>query len=130
MNGNIELAKSWFQIADEDILAAEHELAYEDAVLRSVCFHSQQAVEKYLKGFLIYHSHEFPFTHNIALLQSKIIEHKLEIDLTDIQADQLTTFAAESRYPEPESLINLEIAKEALSIAKEVKNRILQKVQF
>ena len=34
MNGNRELALSWFKTADEDILAAEHEIRYEDAVLR------------------------------------------------------------------------------------------------
>jgi HEPN domain-containing protein len=56
MNGNLELALSWFKVADEDLLAAEHELRYEDAVLRTICFHSQQSVEKYLKGFLIYHN--------------------------------------------------------------------------
>jgi HEPN domain-containing protein len=53
MNGNLELALSWFKVANEDLLAAEHELRYEDAVLRTICFHSQQSVEKYLKGFLI-----------------------------------------------------------------------------
>ncbi|MBP9888781.1 MAG: hypothetical protein KBF93_20980 [Leptospiraceae bacterium] len=31
MNGNRELALSWFKTADEDILAAEHEIRYEDA---------------------------------------------------------------------------------------------------
>jgi hypothetical protein len=66
MNDRFDLVKAWFQIADEDILAAEHELAY----------------------------------------------------------------AVESRYPEPENLINLENAKEAVSIAKEVKNRIMKKVKF
>jgi len=31
MNGNLELALSWFKVADEDLLAAEHELRYKDA---------------------------------------------------------------------------------------------------
>ena len=33
MSDRIDLAKSWFQFADDDILCAEHELKYEDAVL-------------------------------------------------------------------------------------------------
>ena len=78
MSDRFELAKSWFNTANEDILAAEHEMRYEDAILRSVCFHCQQAVE--------------------------------------------------ARYPDPDTIITLDRAKEALAIAYEVRNRILEKI--
>ena len=130
MNGNLELALSWFKVDNEDLLAAEHELRYEDAVLRTICFHSQQSVEKYLKGFLIYHNKEYPFTHNIALLISKIKEYELDIEFSDISADQLTAYAVEARYPDPEFLISQERAKHTFEIAQEVKNRILRKLNL
>ena len=38
------------------------------AILDISCFHFQQAVEKYLKTFLIFHNKDFPKTHNIDLL--------------------------------------------------------------
>ena len=130
MNGNLELALSWFKVADEDLLAAEHELRYEDAVLRTICFHSQQSVEKYLKGFLIYHNIEYPFTHNITLLISKIKEFELAIEFSDLSADLLTAYAVEARYPDPDIIISQERAKQAFLIALEVKNRIMQKLKL
>lgn len=39
MSERIELAKSWFQVANEDILTADQLMQYEDPVLRSICFH-------------------------------------------------------------------------------------------
>ncbi len=54
MSGRIELAKSWFKVANEDILTAQQLMRFEEPILRSVCFHCQQAVEKYIKGLIIY----------------------------------------------------------------------------
>ncbi|HRG77426.1 MAG TPA: HEPN domain-containing protein [Leptospiraceae bacterium] len=130
MNGNRELALSWFKTADEDILAAEHEIRYEDAVLRVICFHCQQAVEKYLKGYLIFHNKEFPFNHNISLLRKKLDEYKLEIDFSDCSPDFMTVYASEARYPDPESIITEKDAKYSLQIAYEVRSRILEKVNI
>ncbi|MDR0598605.1 MAG: HEPN domain-containing protein, partial [Treponema sp.] len=33
-----------------------------------ICFHCQQAAEKYLKGFLVFKGIEFPKTHDLAAL--------------------------------------------------------------
>jgi hypothetical protein len=45
MSDKIDLVKSWFKIANDDILVAQQLMRYEDPVLRSICFHCQQAVE-------------------------------------------------------------------------------------
>ncbi len=37
----------WTNKADNDLKVAKRELTYEDSVLEAVCFHLQQAVEKY-----------------------------------------------------------------------------------
>mgnify|MGYP000307964815 CR=1 FL=1 len=34
----------------------------------TICFHAQQAVEKYLKAFLILHDIDFPRTHDVDYL--------------------------------------------------------------
>ncbi|MEA3283008.1 MAG: HEPN domain-containing protein [Euryarchaeota archaeon] len=34
----------------------------------TVCFHCQQAVEKYLKAFMVKHQIEFPKTHSVMTL--------------------------------------------------------------
>lgn len=49
--------KEWFAIAEKDLKSAkilfEHDVDY-----GIVCFHCQQAIEKYLKGYLILKSGE------------------------------------------------------------------------
>ena len=62
MGGKIELVIEWLHKAKNDLgiakLAIDNEVEYTDAI----CFHCQQAVEKYLKSYLIYKSH-LKFTH-------------------------------------------------------------------
>ena len=65
MNGNAKLTKEWFKKAEHDLLNAEIVLnsGKNQLPLDTVCFHCQQAVEEYLKGFLVYHGVDFPKTH-------------------------------------------------------------------
>jgi HEPN domain-containing protein len=128
MSDKIDLVKSWFKIANDDILVAQQLMRYEDPVLRSICFHCQQAVEKYIKGFIIYLDGDFSFTHDISRLLSELNVYESDFKLDDILPDQLTTYAVEARYPDPENGISLEKAKDAIFIALEVRRRILQKV--
>ena len=55
-----EYTNQWIIKAEHDLKTVEHELTLpENEVVRDVvCFHCQQAVEKYLKAFLIYHKQE------------------------------------------------------------------------
>lgn len=59
--------KNWMAKADNDILIINHELQLPESqwVRDMICFHCQQAAEKYLKALLIYQDKEIPRTHNI-----------------------------------------------------------------
>ncbi len=48
-----KLVKEWLQKADPDIRLAEFLLTENTPFLDAAAFHCQQAVEKYLKAFLI-----------------------------------------------------------------------------
>ncbi len=63
--------ENWIKKAEEDLKTASHELLLSDneMVTSSICFHSQQAAEKYLKCFLVFKNIEFSRTHDIELLQ-------------------------------------------------------------
>lgn len=54
MRNNIQLAKDWAQKGKNDLKNAKV-LLQEGGTTDAVCFHSQQAVEKYLKAFLAFH---------------------------------------------------------------------------
>lgn len=53
------LARRWFQKAENDLLNVQNNLQAERYASDTVCFHCQQTVEKYLKGFLAWHQAPF-----------------------------------------------------------------------
>ncbi len=63
-----ELVKLWFMKSDHNLMAIENELNSNNPVTDVICFHAQQASEKYLKAFLIFHQINFPYTHDIGKL--------------------------------------------------------------
>jgi HEPN domain-containing protein len=60
--------KQWLLKADEDLLVVNTLIANNFSAKASICFHCQQAAEKYLKAFLIAHDKEFHKTHSIEYL--------------------------------------------------------------
>lgn len=56
--------RDWIEKANKDIKAVE-KLRDDKDITEIVCFHCQQAVEKYLKALLIYKNQDIPKTHNI-----------------------------------------------------------------
>jgi HEPN domain-containing protein len=96
---NSEDVKEWMQLADEDLYSAK---ILNEAVRRPleiICYHCAQAVEKYLKGFLIYHDVIPQKTHDLPSLNQRCIE--LDVRFNNIQTlcSYLTTFASDVRYP-------------------------------
>lgn len=49
---NKDVATRWFNKGNNDLIAGSHILTMPEPPTDIVCFHSQQAAEKYLKGFL------------------------------------------------------------------------------
>jgi HEPN domain-containing protein len=122
------IANKWIEKAEKDLLTSERELSFQDPVTDTVCFHCQQAVEKYLKAFLVFHQVYFTKTHNIGSLIElcATIDASFNDELED--ADTLTDYAVEIRYPDsswPEP--NIEEARESYAIARKVKKFVQKK---
>jgi HEPN domain-containing protein len=63
-----ELYERWIRRADEDLAVAE-QLSFDGVpYFGSIGFHAQQAAEKFLKAFLVWHQIEFPKTHDLGKL--------------------------------------------------------------
>lgn len=61
--------RNWLFRANEDIDVIESLSSTNiEFYTSTICFHSQQAVEKYLKAFLIYNDIDFPKTHDLDYL--------------------------------------------------------------
>jgi len=123
-----ELINSWISKAEKDLLTAEHELSFPDAVTESISFHCQQAVEKFLKAYLISLGIPFTKTHEIGELITKCENKDREIAVFKEEADKLTDYAIEVRYPEELLEPTLEEAEEAFEIAKRIKKFVLCKI--
>jgi HEPN domain-containing protein len=124
-----DIVLNWIRKAESDLKTAKDEIQTENPATDTICFHSQQCIEKYLKAFLTYHQKRFGKTHNIA----ELIELCKEIDedfekLYDIKAESLTPYAVEIRYPDEFYFPSLEEAKEAIKIAEEVKAFVIEKL--
>jgi len=123
-------ALRWVEKAEKDIESARHLLGLGSHLADVACFHAQQAVEKLLKAFLVSRGAEITKTHNIA----RLIERCREIDpeferLYDMEADRLTEYAVEARYPEFEEEPSAEEAEEAVKIAEKVREFVVKKIE-
>lgn len=98
---NEETVKNWLFFADGDLKTAEDELNAQNPFTNTVCFHSQQCVEKYLKAFLTLMGQPFGKTHDIAELIELSKKSDKDFDqLYQLKADYLTKYAVEVRYPD------------------------------
>lgn len=93
-----KIAKEWFAKGDKDIKNAEF-LLKSRRDLETVAFHTQQAAEKYLKGFLIAQGKELAMIHDLVTLLRDAIELNSEFIQFKEAVKEITNFYFESRYP-------------------------------
>ena len=118
-----EYINNWLFRAREDISVMQNlEQAGIEYYTSTICFHAQQAVEKYLKAVLILNDIDFPRTHDVDYL---LLECQ-NIDKTNFMFDfkSLTEFGVSVRYPDDFYIPGLNETKEYLEIALEVKETV------
>jgi HEPN domain-containing protein len=116
-------ARGWFLKAESDIAAARRVLDGEGPY-DTACFHTQQAAEKYLKGFLALYDEPIPHTHNLEDLAPLCRAKCPNLDLEHVDVTELTPFAVEMRY-DFEFWPSRTTAQDALDLALEVRRAIL-----
>lgn len=86
------------RFAEEDLDAAESLLRDESFVPRHVCWLSQQAAEKSIKGLLTARQTPFPFRHDLDALRNLLPENSI-VRREHPDLAELTEWAVEARYP-------------------------------
>jgi len=119
-----QLAESWFAKAESDFRIVALALPGPDCPFDLVCFHAQQAAEKYLKGLLSFYGIEFPRTHDLEDLAERIPNH-VGLTLNADELDELSHLAVVPRYPGLDEEIDLEMAEQMVEIAKRIKMAVL-----
>lgn len=122
------LTRSWLVKAERDLRSARRLADAEDSLLDTAAYHCQQAAEKGLKGFLLYHDIRFEKTHDLELLLSQAERIEPEFCVCRGAGRILTPLAVEFRYPgeyiEPEHEEYLEAYLAAVEIFKFVMKRL------
>lgn len=124
----LEFTREWVSKAEADFKTASLLLKAGDPYLFQTAFHAQQSAEKYIKAFLVWQQIEFPKTHDIA----KLIALGAEVvsDLTEIlaEANTLTPFGVDYRYPGDYPELTAGDAEVALVLATLVRDQIRERL--
>ena len=92
-------AREWIARAAEDLSAAQLLSASSPPHLGTAAYHTQQAAEKALKGFLVAANVTFPLTHDLELLLPRCESLDPAFAAHRPAARTLTPYAVRFRYP-------------------------------
>jgi HEPN domain-containing protein len=117
-----EYIAEWFRFADMDLESAEYLQGKRPQPLEIICYHSQQAAEKYIKGYLISHGVlEPPKTHNLNLLMDMCLDYDKRFDEIEQACSTLTRYGVQPRYPR-ELGVTVNDTLKALEHARQVRD--------
>jgi HEPN domain-containing protein len=119
--------QAWFIKANDDLREAEFVLTATPPFIGSSLFHSEQAVEKAVKGFLTWHEIAFT-TDDLEQLRSLCTQVDAELGDTLRHIDQLTEYAWRFRYPNDLAEPTFDQATETLRLAARVVGAVLARV--
>ncbi len=127
MKSKLEYVRDWFAKAGNDLKIASREMEAEDPATDAVCFHFQQAAEKALKAWLIWHDVQFRPTHNIEVLL--VACEKIDADFERLRhVEGLTPYAVDIHYADDFYLPTEEEMREAAEMARETWDFVVAKL--
>jgi HEPN domain-containing protein len=117
------IPKDWFKKAEEDLRAAE--ILLKEESLGIAGFLLQQAVEKYLKGYLLSRGWELKRIHDLVDLLNEVVTYDKSFDIYRSTCQQITEYYTEERYPFLDtSELTREEIETALNEAKSLRDKI------
>lgn len=96
---DIEIVHEWISKADEDFEFARVNFEEGKSFFAQICFHFQQAAEKYLKAYIITHELEFLKIHDLPSLLKICMSKDSTFEQLREDCEYLTTFYIDTRYP-------------------------------
>ena len=120
--------ESWFDKAEHDLMSAQRLLEIEPMILDTACFHCQQAVEKYLKAFLIFSGEDVEKTHSVTFLLKQC--SKYDPEFAEIDPIDINSYAVRGRYPDANLMPSKEEAEGYYRLALQVKSLVTERIIF
>src|SRR3989344_3553011 len=111
----------WIYKADQDFGYAGLGLADESGYYDQICFLFQQAVEKYLKAYIVANDLKFVKEHSLVKLLDECVKTDVSLSILRDGCKFLTVFYFEVRYPDEQFVVaTKEQAEKALEAAARV----------
>lgn len=128
MSGGETNYNRWVAKAENDRVAIQSIVAAQRVPWDVVCFHAQQAAEKLLKGFVVFHRREPMHIHDLVALLAESAE--IDPDLAHLERDcrGLTRHAVDSRYPDYPHDPDEEEGNRAIEAMERVRSAVLQRL--
>jgi HEPN domain-containing protein len=92
--------RAWIKKAEHDFLSIQNNIYATETPWDVVCFHAQQAAEKILKAFIIYHGYTVEKTHDLIQLLSVCVKIESSLSVLELDCQQLNYYSVSSRYPD------------------------------
>jgi len=110
----------WFGMALKDLNGAKI-LFEHDADFGLVCFHCQQVIEKYFKGYLIFKTGRLYEGHSLIKLCKFAMEHESGFGQFLKDCSFVNSFYIETRYPAEDPIyVSKEDTVECIRIAEDI----------
>jgi HEPN domain-containing protein len=93
------LTGQWVGKAEHDILAARHLFRLKPLLSDEICFHCQQAIEKYLKSMLAERRLPLQKTHDLTILLSQLLPAEPTLRFLRRGMKGVSRYAVEYCYP-------------------------------
>ncbi len=121
---------NWLFRENEDIEVIESLIKLDIAKYSStICFHAQQAVEKYLKAFLVFSDIDFQKTHDLDFLLCEC--QKVDnIHFNTFDFKSLTDYGVFVRYPDDFYISDVAETMEYAEMAIKTKNVITKLIKL
>ncbi len=115
--------QDWFKIGAKELERADNLLGLGD--LQGAGFNIQQAVEKYLKGFLLSKGWKLRRVHDLETLLNEALDYEASFEGFRQECLKITDYYLEERYPFTiASELTPEEVKRSLQTAKEMIDKI------
>lgn len=119
--------REWLNRAKSNLVQAK--VLQPGVYLEDLCFNAQQAAEKAIKALLLHRGVQFPYIHDMAELLRLLEQEGEDMPSRVRDADQLTYYAVETRYPGLAEPVDREEYEEAVALAEEVVRWVEERLQ-
>ncbi len=121
-----DLAKALLKKGNEDLRTVRLVMAA-NGPYAVACFHCQQAVEKYMKAFLVSRGVSYPFTHDLQELAEACESGEPSLLLNSPDVVALTAYAVQLRYDDNPTVTRAD-ARQASQVAQRACAMVLRLV--